>query len=105
MHEPIDTFPTGRVVGSCRLARQKHSIDVTRLRHGSATRFVESVTVQGRYGPVRTALRRTDDFPSDQIADRFIGEWLRGIVQNRKYRLLHKDPQFDSAAEQEAQQQ
>lgn len=105
MHEPIDTFPVGMVVGSCRLARNRQSIDVTRLRHGSATRFVEAVTVRGRYGPVRTALRRTDDFPSDQIADRFISEWLRGIVQNRKYKLLHKDPQFDSAAAQEAQHQ
>ena len=105
MHEPINTFPKGMVVGSCRLAKNKQVIDVTRLRHGSSTRFVETVTMQSRYGPVRTALRRTDDFPSERIADRFIGEWLRGIVQNRRYRLLHKDPQFDQCAEQlEAQQ-
>lgn len=105
MHEPIDTFPKGMVVGSCRLAKHKQRVDVTRLRHGSATRFVESVTVQGRYGPVRTALRQTDDFPSDKIADRFIGDWLRGVVRNRKYKLLHKDLEFDRAAAQEAQEQ
>lgn len=104
MHEPIDTFPKGMVVGSCRLAKHNYSVDVTRLRHGSATRFVETVTVRGRYGPIRTALRRTDDFPSDRIADRFISEWLHGIVRNRKYKLLHKDPRFDAAA-QEAQQE
>jgi hypothetical protein len=105
MHEPIDTFPKGMVVGSCRLAKHKQRVDVTRLRDGSSTRFVESVTVQGRYGPVRTALRQTDDFPSDKIADRFISDWLQGIVRNRKYKLLHKDLEFDRAAAQEAQEQ
>ena len=107
MHEPIDTFPKGVVVGSCRLAKRNQLIDVTRLQHGSSTRFVETVTMQGRYGPVRTALRKTDDFPSERIADRFIGEWLRGIVSNRKYKLLHKDPKFDQcvADVMEAQQQ
>lgn len=104
MHEPINTFPKGMVVGSCRLARRKQLIDVTRLRHGSVTRFVESVTIQGRYGPVRTAFRKTDDFPSDAVADRFISSWLRGIVENRKFKLLHKDQKFDCCAAEEAQQ-
>lgn len=95
MHEPIDRFPSGTVLGSCRLAKGKQVIDLTRLKHGSFTRFVETVTHHGRYGPVRTALRRTDDFPSDKIANRFIRQWLTGIVQNRRYKVVHKDPRFD----------
>ena len=95
MHEPIGQFPNGTVLGSCRLAKGKQIVDLTRLKHGSVTRFVESVTYHGRYGPIRTALRRTDDFPSDKIADRFIREWLGGFVDNRKYKVVHKDPEFD----------
>jgi hypothetical protein len=95
MHEPIDHFPKGTVIGSCRLAKGQQTIDLTRLKYGSATRFVESVTMRGRYGPIRTAWRRSDDFPSDKIADRFIQFWLRGIVENRSYRVVHKDPGFD----------
>jgi hypothetical protein len=96
VHEPIVEFPKGKVLGSCRLARGQQIVDVTRIKYGSVTRFVESVTNQGgRYGPVRTALRRTDDFPSDKIADRFITAWLTAIVSNRGYRVVHIDPAFD----------
>lgn len=98
MHDPVDAFPKGTVLGSCRLAKGKHVVDVVRLRHGSTTRFVESVTHHGRYGPTRTAMRRSDDFPSDAIADRFIGYWLDGAVSNRSYRVVHKDPGFEKQA-------
>jgi|GEM_PF-6692295 len=106
MHEPINQFPKGTVLGSCRLAKGNLLIDLTRLKHGSGTRFVESITHQTRFGPLRTALRRTDDFPSDKIADRFIREWLSGAIQNRRYKLVHKDAQFDHYEEprQEANQ-
>jgi len=83
-------------LGSCRLAKGAEVVDVTRLKHGSATRFVESITHHGRYGPIQTALRATDDFPSDQIADRFIGDWLNGVVSNRRYRVVHMDSGFES---------
>lgn len=96
MHEPIWKFPKGTVLGSCRLAKGQHIIDVTRLKLGSTTRFIETVTHQGRHGPVQTALRASDEFPSDRIADRFINEWLSGAVKNRKYRVVHKDDGFDT---------
>lgn len=99
MHEPIDRFPSGTVLGSCRLAKGQHVIDVSRLKHGSRTRFVETVTNQSRYGPVRTAWRRSDDFPSDKIADRFITSWLAGAVDNRGYKIVHKDPTFDQTVQ------
>jgi len=94
MHDPINQFPAGKVVGSCRLVKGQQIVDVTRVKYGSRTRFVESVTQRGRHGPVRTAFRKTDDFPSDQIAERFISTWLTGIVENRKYRVAHMDPTF-----------
>lgn len=102
MHEPIKKFPKGTVLGSCRLAKGQHIIDVTRLKFGSATRFVESVTHQGRYGPVQTALRASDDFPADRIADRFIRTWLEGAVGNRRYRVVHMDEGFESQQQVEA---
>lgn len=95
MHEPIQTFPKGRVLGSCRLTKGRHVIDVTRIKLGSATRFVEAVTHQGRYGPVRTALRASDEFPGDKSANRFISSWLEGAVQNQRYRIVHKDDGFE----------
>lgn len=100
MHEPIQQFPKGRVLGSCRLSKDRHVIDVTRIKLGSATRFVESVTHEGRYGAVRTALRASDEFPSDKSANRFISSWLEGAVQNQRYRVLHKDDGFESYEQQ-----
>lgn len=94
MHEPIERFPAGTVLGSCRLIRDRTTVDVTRLKYGSATRFVESVTIDGRFGARRVAWRCSDDFPSDKIANRFIGDWLTGIVANRKFRVAHMDDAF-----------
>lgn len=99
MHEVIEQFPKGRVVGSCRLQRFDQTIDVTRVRQGARTRFVESVVHLGRCGPVRTALRQTDEFMSDAIADRWIAGWLDGIVNNRGYQVVHKDVEFDQQEE------
>lgn len=102
MHEPIETFPPGRVIGSIRLAKGQQITDVTRLRYGSRTRFVERVTLTNDHGTVQTALRKTDDFPSDKIANRFISEWLSGIVNNREFRVVHQDPDFTAYEESRA---
>ena len=96
MHEPISRFPTGTVLGSCRLVRDKMTVDVSRLKHGSRTRFVESVSMDGRYGPRHLTMRRSDDFPSDKIANRFIDAWLNGIIGNRKFRVVHMDEAFQT---------
>lgn len=97
MHEPITEFPKGTVIGAARLVKGDQVIDVTRLKFGSRTRFVEKVTHQSaRSGSRVTALRKSDDFPSDKIASRFIGEWLHQIQSNRKYNLIFEDPQFSS---------
>ncbi len=94
MHEPIDQYPPGHVLGSTRLARGREIVDITRIKCGSMTTFVERVRHSCRFGQIQTAFRRTDWFPSDKIADRFITAWLGGIVDNRKYRVLHRDPNF-----------
>ena len=99
MHEPITTFPPGRVIGAIRLAKGDQRIDVTRLKYGSRTRFVEEVRCTGSRGTRRTAFRKGDDFPTDKIANRWISEWLRGITENREYKIIHKDPTFDSFEE------
>lgn len=103
MHEPIVEFPAGRVIGSVRLAKGSQVTDVTRLRYGSRTRFVERVTQTNKHGTVQTALRKTDDFPSDKIANRFISEWLEGIVENREFKVVHQDPDFTSYKEPQPQ--
>jgi len=97
MHEPITEFPKGTVIGSLRLAKDNQVVDVTRLKYGSRTRFVEKVTTKNKHGTFVTAFRKTDDFPSDKIANRYISEWIDGIVNNREFRVLHKDPAFDTA--------
>jgi hypothetical protein len=99
MHEPISAFPKGVVVGSARLVKGDQVVDVTRLRYGSRTRFVEQVTHNSSYGPRVTAFRKSDDFPSDKIASRFICDWLSGIANNRDYKIIHLDAAFtaDSA--------
>jgi len=94
MHEVITKFPPGVVIGGLRIAKGNQTVDVTRLRYGSRTRFVEEDTRMGKNGPRRTKLTQTDDFPSDKIANRFISEWLQGIVDNRKYRIIHQDEGF-----------
>ncbi len=99
MHEPITAFPPGRVIGSVRLAKGAQSTDVTRLRYGSRTRFVERVTHNGSFGTRQTAMRKSDDFPSDKSANRFISEWLSGITGNRDFKVIHKDPDFDTYEE------
>jgi hypothetical protein len=99
VHEPITEFPPGRVIGSVRLAKGPQVTDVTRLRYGSRTRFVERVTQKNKHGTVQTALRKTDDFPSDKIANRFISEWLAGIVENREFKIVVQDPDFASYEE------
>lgn len=97
MHEPIREFPKGVVVGSVRVAKGTHIVDVTRLKYGSRTRFVEKVTHKNSVGQrVVTKFTKTDDFPSDKIANRFIGEWLEGITTNREYKVIHKDDSFDT---------
>lgn len=95
MHESIITMPMGTVIGSCRLAKGDMLIDLTRFKHGSMTTFVEQVWRRGSNGLQRVAMRRTDEFPSDKIANRFIGEWLQGVTGNRAYRVLKKDATFD----------
>lgn len=99
MHEPIREFPPGRVIGSIRLAKGQQLTDVTRLRYGSRTRFVERVQQTSDHGMVQTALRKTDDFPSDKIANRWISEWLKGIVDNREFKVIHQDPDFTTYEE------
>jgi len=94
MHEPISTYPPGRVLGSLRIARGRHLVDVVRIKNGSMTTFVERIRYAGPQGPVQVAFRRTDWFPSDAIADRFIGAWLDGRVSNQGYRVLSMDPEF-----------
>jgi len=92
--ESITAFPRGKVIGSARLTKDDQVIDMTRIKYGSRTRFVEKVRRVNRYGDqLITALRKTDDFPSDKIADRWIGEWLQGR-EHREYALIHKDPGF-----------
>ena len=101
MHENITSFPRGEVVASARLVKGDQTIDVTRLRYGSRTRFVEKVTHVNRFDePLVTSMRKTDDFPSDKIANRWINEWLQGITGNREYELAHKDPGFDGQDQQ-----
>jgi hypothetical protein len=95
MHEPITRFPKGRVIGALRLAKGQQFIDVTRIRYGTQNFFVERVTYQTPTGPQQTAFRRTDAFPHDRIANRFITDWLSGKVKNQGYRVLHRDPDFD----------
>jgi len=94
MHEDITEFPKGVVLGSVRLAKGRQTIDVVRLRYGSRTRFVEKIVTTGKLGPRQTAFRKSDDFSSDKIADRFIMAWIEGFVDNQKYRVVHQDPGF-----------
>lgn len=94
MHEPITTFPPGKVVGSIRLVKSDQVVDVTRVRFGTRTFFVEKVTSQGTHGSRLTAFRKTDDFPAPKIADRYIEQWLSGIVDNRGYKIIHEDPKL-----------
>ena len=97
MHEPIKEFPKGIIIGSVRLAKGSHIVDVSRLKYGSRTRFVQKVTHKNSLGQrVITQFTKSDDFPSDRIANRFIGEWLGGITKNREYKVIHKDDQFDT---------
>lgn len=103
MHEPITEFPPGRVIAAVRLAKGELVTDVTRLRYGSRTRFVEEVNRTNKHGTVRTAFRRSDDFPTDKIANRFISEWLSGIVENREFKVVHQDPAFTSYEEPQPQ--
>lgn len=98
MHEPISEFPKGVVIGSVRLAKGAQIVDVTRLKYGSRTRFVEKVTQHSnKYGTRIVAMRKSDDFPSDKIANRFINEWLTGITENRTYKIVHMDEAFRSS--------
>lgn len=100
MHENIMEMPLGVVVGSCRLAKGDVLMDLTRIKHGSMTTFVEQVWRRRATGLQRVAMRRTDEFPSDTIADRFISAWLVGITQNRFYRVLKMDDAFDGGEQQ-----
>ncbi len=103
MHEPITQFPRGEVVGSLRLAKRDHTVDVTRLEYGSRTRFVEKVTTKGRNRAATvTAFRKSDDFPSAKVADRYINEWVRGRTENQDYKIIHEDASFRGRGSQEA---
>ena len=96
MHEIITSFPRGEVVASARLSKGDQVVDITRLKYGSRTRFVEKVQHTNRFGEdIVTSMRKTDDFPTDKIANRWINEWLQGIVDNREYEIVHQDPGFN----------
>jgi hypothetical protein len=85
----------GEVLGSCRLAQGSYVIDVTRVKHGSRTVFVETVNRRHpKNGDVRVAYRGSDDFPSDKTASAFIRRWFEGITRNRGYKVLHQDDSF-----------
>ena len=97
MFDPIKKFPKGTVIGSARLVKGDRVIDITRIKYGSMTRFVTSVTRNTiKQGPVRVAFNQTDEFPSDKIANRFIKSWLSGRIDNAKLNLVHKDEKFDT---------
>ena len=64
MHIQITEMPKGKVIGSVKLAKDRHIMTVTRLLYGSRTRFVQKVIHQGSGGARVTAFLKSDDFPS-----------------------------------------
>lgn len=85
MH-PIKSYPNGHVVGSVRVNKGDTTIDLVRIKNGARTCFVESFW---RLDEVVT-FRKTDEFPSDGIADRFYQNWITQKTENEEYTIINK---------------